>query len=392
MNNVLVKITGLDHLGRGIGRVNGKIIFVKNAYIDEEVIVKVTKEKKKFLEGEVISFEKKSPYRIDPKCSILNCGCALKHIPYEKQLIFKQDKIKNIIERFTGLKDVVKDIIPSDDVYNYRNKVTLKVKEKLAYSENDSHNLICINRCELLDEKINKAINEINKIDLKGVSEVMIRAFDETMVCFKGNVNYESLKDISSIYIDEKLVFGKEKISAKLGDFTFLVSDKAFFQVNTKMAFKLYKKVEEIIMKDKTKTLLDLYCGTGTIGIFLSNHFKKVIGIEINEKAVMDAKENAKINDIENCEFYVGNLDYGLKEKADIIVVDPPRKGLSEKTIKDTLNINPEEIIYVSCDPMTLARDINSLKENYIVEEIIPLDLFPHTYHVESITKLKRKN
>lgn len=392
MNNVLVKITGLDHLGRGIGRVNGKIIFVKNAYIDEEVIVKVTKEKKKFLEGEVISFEKKSPYRIDPKCSILNCGCALKHIPYEKQLIFKQDKIKNIIERFTGLKDVVKDIIPSDDVYNYRNKVTLKVKEKLAYSENDSHNLICINRCELLDEKINKAINEINKIDLKGVSEVMIRSFDETMICFKGNVNYESLKDISSIYINEKLVFGKEKISAKLGDFTFLVSDKAFFQVNTKMAFKLYKKVEEIITKDKTKTLLDLYCGTGTIGIFLSNHFKKVIGIEINEKAVMDAKENAKINDIENCEFYVGNLDYGLKEKADIIVVDPPRKGLSEKTIKDTLNINPEEIIYVSCDPMTLARDINSLKENYIVEEIIPLDLFPHTYHVESITKLKRKN
>lgn len=392
MNNVLVKITGLDHLGRGIGRVNGKIIFVKNAYIDEEVIVKVTKEKKKFLEGEVISFEKKSPYRIDPKCSILNCGCALKHIPYEKQLIFKQDKIKNIIERFTGLKDVVTDIIPSDDVYNYRNKVTLKVKEKLAYSENDSHNLICINRCELLDEKINKAINEINKIDLKGVSEVMIRSFDETMICFKGNVNYESLKDISSIYINEKLVFGKEKISAKLGDFTFLVSDKAFFQVNTKMAFKLYKKVEEIITKDKTKTLLDLYCGTGTIGIFLSNHFKKVIGIEINEKAVMDAKENAKINDIENCEFYVGNLDYGLKEKADIIVVDPPRKGLSEKTIKDILNINPEEIIYVSCDPMTLARDINYLKENYIVEEIIPLDLFPHTYHVESITKLKRKN
>lgn len=392
MNNVLVKITGLDHLGRGIGRVNGKIIFVKNAYIDEEVIVKVTKEKKKFLEGEVISFEKKSPYRIDPKCSILNCGCALKHIPYEKQLIFKQDKIKNIIERFTGLKDVVKDIIPSDDVYNYRNKVTLKVKEKLAYSENDSHNLICINRCELLDEKINKAINEINKIDLKGVSEVMIRSFDETMICFKGNVNYESLKDTSSIYINEKLVFGKEKISAKLGDFNFLVSDKAFFQVNTKMAFKLYKKVEEIITKDKTKTLLDLYCGTGTIGIFLSNHFKKVIGIEINEKAVMDAKENAKINDIENCEFYVGNLDYGLKEKADIIVVDPPRKGLSEKTIKDILNINPEEIIYVSCDPMTLARDINYLKENYIVEEIIPLDLFPHTYHVESITKLKRKN
>lgn len=392
MNNVLVKITGLDHLGRGIGRIDGKIIFVKNAYTDEEVIVKVTKEKKKFLEGEVISFEKKSPYRIDPKCSILNCGCALKHIPYEKQLIFKQDKIKNIIERFTGLKDVVKDIIPSDDVYNYRNKVTLKVKEKLAYSENDSHNLICINRCELLDEKINKAINEINKIDLKGVSEVMIRSFDETMICFKGNVNYESLKDISSIYINEKLVFGKEKISAKLGDFTFLVSDKAFFQVNTKMAFKLYKKVEEIITKDKTKTLLDLYCGTGTIGIFLSNHFKKVIGIEINEKAVMDAKENAKINDIENCEFYVGNLDYGLKEKADIIVVDPPRKGLSEKTIKDILNINPEEIIYVSCDPMTLARDIKYLKENYIVEEIIPLDLFPHTYHVESITKLKRKN
>ena len=391
MNNVLVKITDLDHLGRGIGRIDGKIIFVKNAYIDEDVLVKITKEKKKFLEGEIIYFEKKSPFRVDAKCNILNCGCALKHVPYEKQLEFKEDKIKNIIKRYCALDSVVKSIIPSDDIFNYRNKVTLKVKEKLAYSENDSHNLICIDRCELLDEKINKIINEINKLDLNDVSEVMIRSFDETMICFKGKVGIDSLKNVASIYIDDKLVFGKEKINAKLGGFDFLVSDKAFFQVNTKMAFKLYKKVEELITKDKTKTLLDLYCGTGTIGIFLSKHFKKVIGIEINEKAVMDAKENAKINNIENCDFYVGNLDNGLKEKADIIVVDPPRKGLSSKTIKDILNINPEEIIYVSCDPMTLARDINLLKENYIVEEIIPLDLFPHTYHVESITKLKHK-
>ena len=392
MNNVLVKITGLDHLGRGIGRVEGKIIFVKNAYINEEVTVKITKEKKKFLEGEIVGFEYKSPFRIDSKCNILNCGCALKHVPYEKQLEFKEEKIKNIIKRYTNLEKVVKKIIPSDDIYNYRNKVTLKVKEKLAYSENDSHNLICIDRCELLDEKINKIIKEINKMDLNNVSEVMIRSFDETMVCFQGNIDIKELNGVSSIYIDDKLVLGQEKIKANLGNFNFLVSDKAFFQVNTKMAFKLYKKVEDIITKDKTKTLLDLYCGTGTIGIFLSKHFKKVIGIEISEKAVMDAKENTKNNNIENCKFYVGNLDNGLKEKADIIVVDPPRKGLSQKTIKDILDVEPEEIIYVSCDPMTLARDINLFKDGYTVEEIIPLDLFPHTYHVESITKLKRKN
>jgi len=392
MNKILVKIIDLDHLGRGICKVDGKITFVKNTYIGDEAYIKITKDKKNYSEGEVISFEKESPIKVETKCNILNCGCALKHIPYEGQLLFKENKIKNIIKRYTNLEDKVKNIIPSIDIFNYRNKVTLKVNGKLAYSENSSHNLICINRCELLDEKINNLIKKINELDLSEVTEVMIRCFDELMVCFKGNVNYEPLKKyVDSIYVNEKLVYGKEKIIAKLGDFNFLVSNEAFFQVNTKMAYKLYSEIERIITKDKNKTLLDLYCGTGTIGIFLSKHFKKVIGFEINKKAVLDAKENVKINNIENASFEVGNLDKGVNVLADIIVVDPPRAGLGEKTIKDILKINPEEIIYVSCDPMTLARDINLLKDNYEVEEIIPLDLFPHTYHVESVTKLTRK-
>jgi len=392
MDKFLVKIIDLDHLGRGICKLNGKIVFVKNTYIGDEVYIKIIKDKKKYSEGEVISFVNESPFKINPKCNILNCGCTLKHIPYEKQLLFKENKIKNIIKRFTHLEDKVKPVIKSDDVYNYRNKVTLKVNEKLAYSENGSHNLICINRCELLEEKINDLIKKINELDLSEVTEVMIRCFDEVMVCFKGNLNYNSLKkDVDSIYINGQLVYGKEKIMAKLGEFKFLVSNEAFFQVNTKMAYKLYSEIERIITKDKNKTLLDLYCGTGTIGIFLSKHFKKVVGFEINKKGVLDAKENIKINNVENATFEVGNLDKGVSVKSDIVLVDPPRAGLGEKTIKDILKINPEEIIYVSCDPMTLARDINLFKDSYEVEEIIPLDLFPHTYHVESITKLTRK-
>jgi len=162
MNKILVKIIDLDHLGRGICKVDGKITFVKNTYIGDEAYIKITKDKKNYSEGEVISFEKESPIKVETKCNILNCGCALKHIPYEGQLLFKENKIKNIIKRYTNLEDKVKNIIPSIDIFNYRNKVTLKVNGKLAYSENSSHNLICINRCELLDEKINNLIKKIN--------------------------------------------------------------------------------------------------------------------------------------------------------------------------------------------------------------------------------------
>lgn len=391
MEKFLVKIDRLDHLGRGIGNLDGKIIFVKNAYLGEEVFVKITKNKKKFLEGEIFSFKNKSEFRINPKCEHLNCGCALKHIPYEKQLEFKENKVKDIIKRYTHLENVIQKIISSEDVFNYRNKVTLKVNGKLGYNENESHNIVCINKCELLDNKINNLIKEINKLDLSKVTEVMIRCFDEIMVGFKGDINFNFLKDkVGSIYINDEKVYGKNKIEAHLGDFKFLVSNESFFQVNTKMALKLYQEVERLITKNKEKTLLDLYCGTGTIGIFLSKHFKKVIGIEINKKAVEDAKENAKLNNVTNCYFEANNLDSGISKKADIIVVDPPRKGLGEKTINDILKIKPEEIIYVSCDPMTLARDINLFKEDYTVETIVPVDMFPHTYHVESVCVLKK--
>lgn len=387
----LVKITDLDHMGRGIGKIDGKIIFVAGVYIGEEVLVKITKEKKKFLEGEVICFQTKSPFRNIPKCDVKNCGCHLNYLDYEKQLLYKEEKVKNIMKRYVNINNV-SSIVPSSLKNNYRNKVTFKVNNYLAYSENGTHNLICVKKCDLLDEKINKLIIEINKLDLSEVKEVMIRTFEETMICFKGNVDFGNLKSLcDSIYINDKLVHGKEKITCNLDKFKFLVSDKAFFQVNTKMAEKLYNLVASLITKDKNKTLLDLYCGTGTIGIFLSEYFKKVIGIEINEKAVIDARENAKINGINNTNFRCLNLDNGFDEKADILIVDPPRKGLGSKTVADILKINPEEIIYVSCDPMTLARDLNLLKENYDVLKIIPVDMFPHTYHVECVSVLHCK-
>lgn len=391
MEEVLVKIIDLDHLGRGIGKVNGQIIFIDGAYIDEDVLVNITKKKKKFLEGEIISFKKKSSLRNTPKCSVKNCGCSISYLDYSKQLEFKENKVKNIMLRYAKISNI-ENIIPSPKTYNYRNKVTLKVNNKLAYTENNSHNLICIKKCDLLDEKINNLIREINKLDLSKVSEVMIRSFEKQMVYFKGSIDYAPLKKFAaSIYVNNNLVFGDEKIEAKIDKYKFLVSNEAFFQVNTEMCIKLYKLIENIITKDKSKTLLDLYCGTGTIGIFLSKYFKEVIGIEINKKAVEDAWENAKINGINNIKFKCSNLDNGFPLKADIIVVDPPRKGLGNKTVKDILNISPEELIYVSCDPMTLSRDINLLKDKYKVIKIIPLDMFPQTYHVECVAKLKLK-
>lgn len=392
LEKLLVKINELDHMGRGMGKVNGKIVFVKNAYPLDEVYIKIIKDKKNYMIGEVVSFVKKSPFRVTPKCPILNCGCTFGSYDYKNELVFKENKIKNIMKRYAHLEGVVMPIIPSLKKYNYRNKVTLSVSEKLSYKENDSHNLINIDKCALLDEKINNLIKRINKLDLSEVKKVVIKSFDSLMVCFEGNVDYSTLKDVDSIYINNKLVYGSEKIYSKFGDFTFVISDKAFFQVNTEMALKLYETIENVITKDKNKTLLDLYSGTGTIGIFLSKYFKNVIGYEINEKAVDDARENVLINNIENAKFNVLDLNNGFNVTADTIVVDPPRSGLSKKTINDIKKICPNEIVYVSCDPMTLARDIDYLSDLYSVCKIIPVDMFSRTYHVECITLLHRRN
>lgn len=394
MEEVLVKCERLDHFGRGIGHILGKIIFVPNLFPLEEALVKIVLNKKKYMVGEVILLIKKSSDRIEPNCPYESCGCALKSIKYEKTLEFKKNKVINILKKYGDLENVVKEIISSDNIYGYRNKISLKVKGgKLGYFKNGSNELIEVNRCAIASKKTNEIISILQKCDLSKVYEIIIKDFGEVMIIIKGDMNIELLKPFSdSIYMNDKLVYGKENIIAYLGDLKFYVSKDSFFQVNMNIALKLYNKVLEYL--DSGDNVLDLYCGTGTISLFLSKYFDRVMGIEINEEAVRCANLNKKLNHISNAEFICGDVSkkiHHLKFQADSIVVDPPRSGLTSDGINDILKINPKKLVYVSCDPMTLARDLKLLKSNYEVKEVTLFDMFPWTYHVESVVLCIKK-
>lgn len=388
--NYYVKCERLDHFGRGITYINGKIIFVKNLLPGEVANIKITKSKKNYDIGEIISLEKVSKDRVESKCPYINCGCALKHLTYEKQLEFKEEKLKNILKKYTDLEGIVKPIIEATNINGYRNKITLKVGSKVGYFENESNKLIEINRCELVSEKINKIISVLNKLDLSKVKEIVIKEFDQIMIIVKGTIDLATLKALAdSIYMNDKLVHGKPFITTKINNLIFQISKDSFFQVNKEMTEKLYEKV--ISYCDKNQKLLDLYCGTGTMSLLLSDHFKEVIGIEINKEAVLCANKNKEINNIQNVNFICGDVSKEIENlKADIIIVDPPRSGLTKEGINDILKTNPNKIIYVSCDPMTLARDLNYFKENYNIKEVTPVDMFPNTYHVECVCLLEK--
>lgn len=366
-----VCITNLDHQGRGIARVNNKIAFIPNTIPGEVVDIKINKEKKNFMEGTVVSFINESPNRIEnicphyPKCG----GCQLLHIPYKQQLEYKYEKLKNILTRY-GLDYIkVNDIIGSPTKFNYRNKVTFHCNNNsIGFYEDNSTKFIEINKCLLINEKINNYLHKLPKNNKK----ITVRCNNEEII-------YEQDKKIIHTIVDYK----------------FLVSIDSFFQVNDYVTPLLYNKVKEYLKPNKNDTVLDLYCGTGTIGIFISDKVKNVIGIEINESAVKDARENAKMNDIKNIEFICGDAGLEskkLKIKPNSIIVDPPRAGLNKIAIDTILNFSPDRIVYVSCDPMTLVRDLNILKEHYTIEEVTPFDMFPNTYHVEccvALTKIK---
>ena len=264
----------------------------------------------------------------------------------------------------------------------------------------DSHDITYIDNCMLISEQMNSYIEIINNMDLTGVYEVVIRESDNAdMIIFKCDddvkLDVDDLEANVVRYYDRKYktLKGNNYIIDKIGDLSYKISPSSFFQVNSHQVKRLYDLVLENLELKNTDKVLDLYCGTGTIGLYVSRYCSDVFGIEINEDAIKDANYNKKLNDIDNIFFTVGDskIIKDISYKANKIIVDPPRAGLDKKVIDEILNINPETLVYVSCDPITLARDLNILKNNYTVEKIIPVDMFPRTYHVETVCKLKRK-
>ena len=358
---MIVKIESLNHQGLGITRVNDKVTFVEQALPGETVDRKVTEEKKKYNLAKIQTIIEKNPNRIEPICPYYEeCGgCDFGHVNYETELKYKKEKVENILKKYAHI-DVNIEITPSDKVYNYRNKITLhKQNEKIGLVKKNSSEVIEIKECKLVDEKINEILHNKPK-------EGIIRTNGKEII---SNEN--------------------ENITINIDKYKFKVNLNSFFQINPYTYEKMFNHIKKLISSNDV--LLDLYSGVGVFSILLSENCKKIYGIEINENSYKNALENKKVNNLENITFMLGKVEDNLpkiNEKIDTIIVDPPRSGLSKTTIKQIINVNPKKIIYISCNPMTLARDLNLLNNNYKLECIKAFDMFPRTNHVECVCVL----
>ena len=400
-----VKMIRLNNEGLGVALVDKFVVFVKNALVNEKVKIRITEVNDNYAKGEVINYIETSSDRVIPSCPFYEkCGgCNLMHMNYESQISFKKDKVKSIFKKISNIDIDIKDII-YDKKSNYRNKVVLKVKnDKIGLYREKTNDIINVDKCLLLDNKIN---DELIKLELfihryknNNISEIMIRVINDKIMLSLDTINKEArdsfinnFDHVESIYINNKLVYGNEFLKETINGLVFNISPKSFFQVNKNIMTKMYDKAISYI---KGGTTLDLYSGTGTLSMLASKTSDEVIGIEVVKDAVKDANNNIELNNIKNVSFICDKVENKIDElknkKIDNIIMDPPRSGSDKKSLNSILEIEPKQIIYISCNPVTLARDYNTLKEKYNIKEITLFDMFPNTYHVETVMVLERK-
>lgn len=399
---MILKIERLDHHGRGIAHSGGKIVFVENALEGESVRVEFTKVTSKYIEARVVDYIEKSNKRTKSKCPIYEeCGgCHLRHMSYEDTISFKRKKLKEIMNKYAGV-DTEIDIIESPEKRYYRNKIELKVKDGIVgFYKKGTHDIVEMDRCFNAHEAINALLLNMNLFHLKN-AEVTIKCNynSELLIIIstdeKPNIEIEKLREkhkIVGIILNGKTLFGTDNFIELIDTFFFKESYNSFFQVNRSVNKILFDIVKNSI--DENDTVLDLCCGVGTLGIVASTKAKEVFGIEIVENAIKDALINARMNKRDNIKFVLGDAFTKIehvKKKINTIIIDPPRSGISEKGIKNILNVSPQKIIYIACDPITLARDLKILKSKYDIKSITGIDMFPYTYHVECVCVLKLK-
>lgn len=398
---MILKIERLNHTGEGLGIKDGIVFFVPKT-IPGDIINLKEKDiiyHKNYNEVTNYTLIEKSKDRVKVECPYYQeCGgCQLMHLSYENQLHYKKEKVKEIFKKYANI-EIDPEIIPSHQ-FKYRNKITLQVnKGELGLFFKKTNHIIPIDTCLLIPDNINKIIPLLQKLNIKELNQIILKTINqEVMVQFIGKINkdevIDTLKDkVASIYINNTLIKGTPFLTENLPPYQFKVSPNSFFQINHESTINLYNKAKEYL-GNNNKDILDLYCGTGTIGIYVSENCNKITGIEINESSVKDAQENIKINHLKNINIIKGNVGEILKsnKEYDAIIVDPPRSGLDKRTIKTLEEIKSPKIIYISCNPITLARDINRLNNNYTLKEITLVDMFPNTYHVETVIILKRK-
>ena len=395
-----VKIEKLDNYGRGITYINNKICFIENTLPNEIVDISITEEHKKYNIGNLDSIIESSPIRIQEECPYSNIcgGCSLNHICYNEENNFKKDKVKTLLKIYSNIEEDKIDKIIYHDRNYYRNKITLHGKEgTIGLYKKNTNDIIPIQECLLVNQKINELIRFLSHQENK-IEEVIIKTSNdnsEIMVSIKGSIsNIDELKKICDVLIiNNKYLTTKKSIITTIGNKKYYESIDSFFQVNNTLTKELYDEVLNNIKDKKYNKVLDLYCGTGTIGIYISEYVKEVIGIDYNKSNIEDANNNKRLNNIENISFICDKVENQIDKfkNIDCIIIDPQRAGLDEKTREYIEKINPIEIIYVSCDPVTLARDLKELQAKYTVKKVVPYNMFPRTYHCESITVLERR-
>jgi len=452
-----VEIDKVVYGGRGLARLKGMAIFVEGAVPGDRVRIQVVRAKRNYAEARIKEVIEASPYRIMPLCPYSDyCGgCTWQHIAYDQQLAYKQgfvvDSLGHIAD-ITGVK--VNDVLPSPRIFRYRNKMEFSFSDRRwllpQQGAGDSgsagfalglhvpgtfHKVIDIEGCLLQEERGNEILREIRGfVRQSGVPVYGLRShqgfwryvvlrhsrsLNEWMVNIVTSEERQGLlRRLASMLGDrfseivsisnavntrkggtavgewESPLIGEGSMREKIGPYSFRISTHSFLQTNAHLSEMLYRVVEEFASLTGRQTVVDLYCGIGTVSAFLASGASRIIGFDISESAIADAMRNYELNGLVNCEFSCGDVRLLLsrvERKPDVLVADPPRTGMHKEVIRDIVQLLPETIIYVSCNPTTMARDIALLKEHYELEAVQPIDLFPNTYHIETVTRLKRR-
>lgn len=443
----IVDIIDTGFQGEGIAKIDGLTIFIPNAIKGEKLKILIVKVLSSHAFGKIVEIIEKSPYRIESDCTTYKrCGgCSLRHIKYEETLKMKQNAVQSLVNKTLANKIKVNETVGMENPYHYRNKAQYPMglnkdgKPVIGVFANRTHEIIPINTCFIQNEQteeiakylfeflVKNNISVYNEKTQKGLvrhivtkigiktNEIMcilvingkempkekelVEELTNKFKNIKTIVKNINTKNTNVILGNENInLFGDGYITDILGEYKFKISPMSFYQVNPIQAEKLYNLGVEFANITKDDIVFDLYCGIGTISLFMSKFAKKVYGVEIVEEAIIAAKENAKINNVDNTEFIAGDVEKVLDELVnvkqimpDIIMVDPPRRGLDNTSIENIKKVRPKKVVYISCNPATLVRDLAKLEENYEVKKIKPVDMFPYTSSVECVAVLYLK-
>ncbi|ERJ11411.1 23S rRNA (uracil(1939)-C(5))-methyltransferase RlmD [Haloplasma contractile] len=441
---LVADITGITHKGEGVAKFKGYPLFIKGAMQGETVRLKVVQTKKNFGYGKLLEVVNESEHRVEPRCSLYKeCGgCNVQHISYEQQLANKTDLVVDNLKRIGHLEVDVNPCIGMEDPWRYRNKTQVpfgltEAGEVVAgFYKPRSHDIVNMERCDIQDDTADEIIDRIRQLsaeyDIEPYNEFKHKGFLRHVIVRKGHATNEYMvtlitnkkrflqkepfvdvlssefkmiksivqnvntKKTNVILGDETLVlYGQEYIYDYIGDVKFAISARSFYQINPVQTKVLYEKALEYANLTKEDTLIDAYCGIGTIALFAANRVKKVYGVEVVKDAIKDAKYNAELNGFKNTHFELGKAEVVIPDwrkqgiEANALIVDPPRKGCDESLLNTIIEMQIPRMVYVSCNPATLARDLRILEDGgYAIREVQPVDMFPHTSHVECVVSM----